>query len=456
MLYRFITDATRNWKYTDYLKKLSRCIGLSLVSASYLLAMSIAAQAAPRTTVDYRHPVSFEATGAQHIKESFNSSNKKESFNSSNKAVLREQNNRYNNLLVVLAHDIHPEFGSSSQHFLEQIHQLTQDQIALHRLFQHTTPYLYYIYQQVQQRHLPAELTLLPLVESNFSLKAISSVGASGPWQLMPITAQTTQLKIDWWHDDRLDLVSSTRGALNYLQYLHHHFHNWPLALAAYNSGITRVDRALQANRKRGITADFWHIKLPKETENYVRKYLALGYILHNSQHYFRQLPFIANHARFIPVSMHHQISLKTIAQLSHTPYQELQQLNPALLHFVSSPQRRNITVLIPEQHFAIFMHHYAEDKNQRHLLWQRHYIHSTQSLQQLAEHYNCNPIQLTQTNPKLALTSELQPGEQVLVPANTSAELDVDTTSAIRTASILEQQTLYPSAATTNNLLST
>ena len=115
------------------------------------------------------------------------------------------------------------------------------------------TPYLYYIYRQARKRHLPMEVALLPMIESNYNPFAYSAVGAGGMWQLMPATASYFGLHRDYWHDDRRDVLQSTTVALNYLQYLGNFFnHDWLLAIAAYNSGEGTVLNAINANRKRG------------------------------------------------------------------------------------------------------------------------------------------------------------------------------------------------------------
>lgn len=136
---------------------------------------------------------------------------------------------------------------------------------------------LYYILEQVEKRKLPGELVLLPMLESNFQSQAISNRGAVGLWQFMPATGRQFGLKQRAGYDGRKDVKASTNAALNYLEYLHKKFNrDWMLALAAYNAGEGTVERAIKRNKKAGKPTSFWFLALPKQTREYVPKFLAL------------------------------------------------------------------------------------------------------------------------------------------------------------------------------------
>ena len=123
---------------------------------------------------------------------------------------------------------------------------------------------------------MPLEIALLPIVESAFDPFAYSHGAASGMWQIIGDTGKRFGLKNNWWYDGRRDVVASTHAALDYLQFLHKHFKgDWLHALAAYNSGEGRVGRAIKKNRKLGKATDFWSLKLPAETRDYVPKLLS-------------------------------------------------------------------------------------------------------------------------------------------------------------------------------------
>ena len=115
----------------------------------------------------------------------------------------------------------------------------------------------------------PPELVWVAEVESSFNPSARSPVGAAGLFQLMKPTAKSYGLST-FLPDERIDPEKNARVAAKYLRHLHKRFGDWPLALAAYNAGETRVDNLLKKARAR----DYSSIanKLPAETQLYVPK----------------------------------------------------------------------------------------------------------------------------------------------------------------------------------------
>ncbi|WP_304986043.1 transglycosylase SLT domain-containing protein [Coxiella-like endosymbiont] len=131
-----------------------------------------------------------------------------------------------------------------------QIRWFRPRQSYLYELTQNARPYIYYVLQQTRKRRMPAEIALLPMIESNYNPFLYSKRGATGLWQLMPETATGFGLLINWWYDERRDVIASTNAALNYLQYLHNYFHSWLLAVAAYDAGEGTVTAAIRYNRR--------------------------------------------------------------------------------------------------------------------------------------------------------------------------------------------------------------
>ncbi len=125
---------------------------------------------------------------------------------------------------------------------------------------------------------LPVQLKYLAVVESELKAKAVSRVGAAGPWQLMPSTARILGLKVNSRHDERKNYYKSPRAAARYLKDLHVKFGDWFLVFAAYNSGEVTVDAAI---RQSG-TRNFWMLQryLPEETREYVKKFIATCYYI--------------------------------------------------------------------------------------------------------------------------------------------------------------------------------
>jgi soluble lytic murein transglycosylase-like protein len=127
----------------------------------------------------------------------------------------------------------------------------------------------------LREKGLPASLMGVAAVESGFNPAALSPKGARGLWQLMPATARRYGLIVEPHRDDRIDPVKSTFAAAAYMKDLYAQFGDWPLALAAYNAGENRVERAID----RAGTSDFWTLSrraaLPDETRRYVPAVLA-------------------------------------------------------------------------------------------------------------------------------------------------------------------------------------
>jgi membrane-bound lytic murein transglycosylase D len=209
----------------------------------------------------------------------------------------------------------------------------------LQRSFSRADHYLYQIVTQLEQRGMPLELALLPVVESAFEPYAYSRARAAGLWQFIPGTGSRFGLKQDWWYDGRRDIVESTRAALDYLQYLHDEFDgDWLLAIAAYNCGEANVERAVRNNRAAGRSVEFWDLKLPSETRAYVPKLLAMKELVTQPDLYGLAFSPIPNLPYFVRVATGGQISMKVAAEIAFLSPAEMYELNPAFHRFATDP----------------------------------------------------------------------------------------------------------------------
>lgn len=138
------------------------------------------------------------------------------------------------------------------------------------------TRYLPGLRRIFEENNLPPSLALLPVIESGFYPTARGRSGERGLWQLRRATARNLGLVVDAHRDDRIDPVRSTRAAARYLRVLRDRYGDWALALAAYNAGERRVDRALA----REPNASFWELAergyLPRTSREYVPRFLAI------------------------------------------------------------------------------------------------------------------------------------------------------------------------------------
>lgn len=191
--------------------------------------------------------------------------------------------------------------------------------------------YLFHIVEELNKRGMPAELALLPFIESAYNPQAMSHAKASGMWQFVPGTGRDFDLKQNIFRDDRRDVLASTRAALDYLQTLHTMFGDWHLALAAYNWGQGNVQRALVRNQRAGLGSDYASLRMPDETRNYVPKLQAVKNIVLRPEAFALTLPALQNHPYFLSVPIERDIDVDLAARLAGLPLDEFKQLNPQM-----------------------------------------------------------------------------------------------------------------------------
>ena len=198
----------------------------------------------------------------------------------------------------------------------------------LDRLSARASRYLYHTVKEAERRGLPTELALLPIIESSYDPAATSSAAAAGMWQFIPSTGRIYGLKQTSLYDGRRDVVESTRAAYEFLGSLYNQFGSWELALAAYNAGPGRIQQAINRNKAAGLPTDYWSLKLPQETMNYVPRFLAVAQIIKNPNAYGVSLPPIANRPHFREIAVG-PVNLNEIASITGLSRAELYQLNP-------------------------------------------------------------------------------------------------------------------------------
>ena len=209
----------------------------------------------------------------------------------------------------------------------------------LDRTFERAERYLYYVARELEGRHMPLELAMLPVIESAYNPYAYSRARAAGIWQFIAPTATRHQVRVDWWQDGRRDIVDSTRAALDYLSELHTMFDgDWLKAIAAYNCGENAVRHAVERNERMRKPTDFFHLKLPRETRAYVPRLLAMARIVANPGAYGLEFAPIANSPYFAQVQVSSQIDLRVAAALIGVGESELHELNPAYNRWATDP----------------------------------------------------------------------------------------------------------------------
>jgi membrane-bound lytic murein transglycosylase D len=198
------------------------------------------------------------------------------------------------------------------------------------RMTERSQKYLYHIVEELEARHMPTELALLPFIESAYNPQALSVAKAAGMWQFVPDTGKSYNLKQNMWKDERRDVLASTSAAQDYLSRLHDMFGDWYLALAAYNWGEGNVQRAIARNQAAGLPSSYQNLRMPQETRNYVPKLQAVKNIVLNPQQYGLTLPGIPNHPYFVTVTTSHDIDVTMAAKLASMSTDEFRSLNPS------------------------------------------------------------------------------------------------------------------------------
>ncbi|VXD00184.1 Lytic transglycosylase [Pseudomonas sp. 8Z] len=281
-------------------------------------------------------------------------------------------------------------------------------------------PYIHYIVERLAERDMPMELALLPVIESAYDPQAYSPAQAVGLWQFIPSTGRNYNLRQTNWYDGRRDVTASTRAALDYLSRLHEMFNgDWLLALAAYNAGEGRVSRAIERNEKLGLPSDYWNLSLPKETEEYVPKLLALSQVIMTPEAYGVTLAPIANEPYFEQIAIKQHMDLSRLAQLANLDESELLQLNPAYKRGITldGPQH----LLIPTEKAEMFNANLAMMKPQDLVDWQTYQVRAGDSLHSIANRYHLSVDMLREVN-QLA-GNRLSIGQELTIPAKPGAQ---------------------------------
>ena len=346
----------------------------------------------------------------------------------------------------------------------EQIEMFKRNPGYLQVCSQRATPFLHYLVEQIQRRSLPMDLVLVPIVESAFEPTAVSPKEAGGLWQIIPTTGQERGLLIADGYDGRFDIHTSTDAALGYLRDLNKMFDgDWLLTLAAYNAGPGTVQKAIQANKAaqakaaavaaaaasttqspvsseaptaaassdqpkaetQAATAEspdtapttaqarslYWDLQLPKETQDYVPKILALAHIIANPDAYGAQLRPIDNQAYLLRVETGPDIKIFDSIASAVIPTAEFLRFNPGFKEGVEPPMRA-YTLLLPREMAENLV---ANAPGSRILAPSKYTVKKGETLDQIAKQHGIPSQKLAQWN-RLRPGGVLKAGQQLLV----------------------------------------
>jgi membrane-bound lytic murein transglycosylase D len=278
---------------------------------------------------------------------------------------------------------------------------------------------------------LPLDLAYVPLIESAFKPNALSRAKAKGMWQFMKGTALENGLQHDWYIDERSDPEKATRAAAKYLKTLYGMFDDWHLALASYNGGPGRVQRAMQRSRR----ADFWSLSdskryLPRETRDYVPLILAAVIIARNPAQYGMNIQPIEAPA-FETVTVSTAVDLRRVAEWAGTPVETIQELNPELRRWTTPLRAADYELKVPQGAAAIVTERLAAMPSDEIAPLNHYTVRQGETLLAIARKLGVTRSDLAEAN-YLSTKAAPKAGQRLIVPRAPSLVLDArnDTTA--------------------------
>jgi membrane-bound lytic murein transglycosylase D len=283
--------------------------------------------------------------------------------------------------------------------------------------------YLPMIQNVFRAEGLPLDLAYVPLIESAFKPTALSRAKARGVWQFMRATGIENGLKADWYVDERADPEKATVAAARYLKTLYGMFDDWHLAMASYNGGPGRVQRAMKRSRKD----DFWDLSastryLPRETRDYVPMILAAIIIAKNPAMYgFDITPVPATPTE--RVTLPAGVDLRRVAEWAETPIDDIQRLNPELRRWTTPIREEAYELKVPAgTAVKITQKLQAAEPSQLNAL-QWHTVRKGESLTTIARKLRVSRADLAEAN-YLKTTSRVRAGQKLVIPRMPSTAL--------------------------------
>ena len=300
----------------------------------------------------------------------------------------------------------------------EQYYARRPDYVA--RMMDRSSRYLYHVIEEVERRNMPAEIALLPMIESAYNPQAYSRSHASGMWQFIPSTGKLYGLRQNFWYDGRRDVLAATSAALDYLVKLHDMFGDWNLALAAYNWGEGAVSRAIAKNQAKGLPTDYESLTMPAETRNYVPKLQAMRNIIANPAQFGITLADVPNKPYFATVTTDRHIDVKLVAKFAEMSLEEFHFLNPAHNKPVIKASGTE-TIVLPIEKLAVFQRNL--EANDRPLVsWQAYTVKRSDKPESIAAKYGMTLAQLKEVN-GVPAKKRIVAGQTLLVPLRGTAE---------------------------------
>ena len=300
----------------------------------------------------------------------------------------------------------------------EQWYSTRPDYVA--RMLDRGSYFLYHVIEELERRKMPAEIALLPMIESAYNPQAYSRAHAAGMWQFIPSTGKIYGLRQNFWYDGRRDVLAATTAALDYLEKLHGMFNDWNLALAAYNWGEGAVYRAISRNQARGLPTDYESLPMPAETRNYIPKLQAVKNIVANPEQYGLTLTDVPNKPYFASVVVPRHIDVELAATLAEITVEDFRFLNPAHNKPVIRADGSE-TIVLPVDKVEAFQRN-LEAYEEPLVTWQAYTVKRSDRPATLAKKHGITLAKLYEAN-GITGRRRIIPGQTILVPHTGTAE---------------------------------
>src|SRR3989442_1445513 len=208
--------------------------------------------------------------------------------------------------------------------------------------------YLPMVKKIFREAGLPEDLSYMAHQESAFKANAYSRARAKGIWQFMSFTGRKYGLKMDLWVDERSDFEKATRAAATYLKELYDRYGDWYLAMAAYNAGEGKIDRALARSHAKA----YWSLTKTRyirtETKWYVAAILA-SILIDKSPEDYGFFVDTDPELKWDEVTVDKATDLQVIAGAAGATLETIRALNPELRGLVTPPNRDAYSLRVPD-----------------------------------------------------------------------------------------------------------
>jgi membrane-bound lytic murein transglycosylase D len=274
-----------------------------------------------------------------------------------------------------------------------------------------------------KEENVPEEIIYLSMIESGLNPHAVSKASAVGLWQFMEATGKEYGLNSEGsiWIDERRDPEKATRASMRFLKDLYARFGDWHLALASYNCGGGRVNRAI---RRTGMkNPSYWDVRkrLPKETRHYVPRYIATALISMEPEAYGFVLDTFnfRDEYKYDIFPLNEPVNISVLAKCAGVTDSVIKALNPELIKSSTPPNISNYNLKIPLNSTKTFATNFASLTKEEKQPYVEHKIQRYESISKIATKYEVSKAELVALNGYRSSRTKLRKGNIIKIPVS-------------------------------------